>query len=37
MEINEKIKCYRYELGTYVEKLSNSYYSVVETLLEATI
>ncbi len=37
MEVNEKIKCYRYELGNLLDKIGSSYFKLMERLLEATI
>jgi hypothetical protein len=37
MQVNEKIRCYRYELGELMDKIGSNYYRVVERLLEASI
>jgi hypothetical protein len=37
MMANEKMRCYRYELGTFMEKIGSSYYKIIEKILEASI
>ena len=37
MEVNERIKCYRTELGQVMDKIGSSYYRLVEKLLLAAI
>lgn len=37
MDVNERIKCYRTELGQVMDKIGSSYYRIVERLLEASV
>lgn len=37
MKANDKLKCYRYELGIFIDKIGSNYYKVMEKLLEACI
>ena len=37
MEVNEKIRCYRYELGNIMDKIGSSYFKMMEKILEACI
>ena len=37
MKVNERIKCYRFELGQLLENVSNNYFKIIEKMLEASI
>lgn len=37
MEANERVRCYRYEMGSLLERIGCNYHKIVERLLDATI
>ena len=33
-EVNQRVKCYRYELGTLLEKVNTSFGKIMQSILE---
>lgn len=37
MEVNEKVRCHRYELGLLLDKIGSSFYKIFESILSSTL